>query len=105
MKPMPQITAAQESRRRAQVSHRHAPYRPSTDRNFYSMGWHHSGDANSRPSNRSSSERPSFRDIGREYWKKETPTSFFAELFFFAVIVLISAWPLPALVEALASLP
>jgi hypothetical protein len=81
------------------------PHRPATDRNFYSMEGPHSDDANSRRNSRSSSERPSFRDIGREYWKKETPTSFFAELLFFAVIVLISAWPLPALVEALAALP
>jgi hypothetical protein len=105
MKPMPQITAAQGSRWRDRASHRHMPYCPATDCNFYSVGQRHADDANSRRNSRSSSERRSFRDIGREYWKKETPTSFFAELFFFAVIVLISAWPLPALVEALASLP
>jgi hypothetical protein len=105
MKPIPQINAAQGSRRHDRIRHRHTPHRPAMDCNFYSAGRRHSDDANSRRNIPSSSKRPSFRDISREYWKKETPTSFFAELFFFAVIVLISAWPLPALVEALAALP
>jgi hypothetical protein len=49
--------------------------------------------------------RPSFRDISREFLTEETHQSFCAELFLFGVIILISAWPLFALVEAWTALP
>jgi hypothetical protein len=105
MKPMPQITAALRSRRHDQRVDRCTPGRPLTDRNFQSWGRTHSSDENSRGRVSSPAESPSFRDISREFLSVETPRSFFAELFLFGVIVLISVWPLFSLLEAWAALP
>ena len=105
MKPMPQITAAQRSRRHDLVVDRCTPRHPLTDHNFQSWGRAHSSDENSRRSISPPGERPSFRDISRDFLNVETHQSFFAELFLFGIIILISGWPLFALVEAWNALP
>lgn len=105
MKPMPQITAAQRSRRHDPVVHRRPPRRPLTDHNFHSWERPHSNDEDSRRSISSSGERPSFRDISRDFLSGETHQNFFAELLLFGVIVFTSAWPLFSLVDAWNALP
>lgn len=105
MKPMPQITAAQRSRRHDPVLHQRTPRHPLTDHNFHSWGPPHSNDEESRGSISSSGERASFRDISRDFCRSETHQSFFVELSLFGVIVLTSAWPLFSLIDAWAALP
>jgi hypothetical protein len=105
MKPTPQISTLPRSSRQDLVSLRRTPRSPRIDRNFQPMMRERSSEADP-PNGVSPSEgRPSFREISREFLKEETPQSFCAELFLFGVIILISAWPLFALVEAWSALP
>jgi hypothetical protein len=105
MKPMPQISTLPRSSRQDRVSLRRQPRSSRIDYNFQAMIGEHSGDADSPSGVSTPGEHSSFRDISREFLTKETHQSFFAELFLFGVIVLISAWPLFALVEAWTALP
>ena len=105
MKPMPQISTLPKSSRQDRVSLRHKPRSPWTDYNFQAMVREHSGDEDSLSDISPSEGRPSFRDISREFLNEETHQGFCAELFLFGVIVVISAWPLLALVEAWTALP
>jgi hypothetical protein len=102
---MPQITAYQGSRRHDRVGRGLTPGRPMTDANYHSVGQLHSGDSASQRSISTPGEHPSFRDISREFLSEESHQSFCAELFLFGVIILVSTWPLFALVEAWTALP
>ena len=87
------------------MSLRRQPRSSRIDYNFQAMIGERSGDADSASGFSTSEERSSFRDISREFLTEETSQSFYAELFLFGVIALISAWPLFALVEAWTALP
>jgi hypothetical protein len=104
MKPMPQIIPFQGNRRLDCAAHRLGPRRPVTDAHYHSVGQQHSGDADSQRS-LVTSVRPSFRLISREFLREETHQSFRPELFLFGVIILISVWPLFALLQAWIALP
>jgi hypothetical protein len=43
------------------------------------------------------------RFLSERYWQREQP-SYFAELLLFAIIVIISAWPMISLAQAMESL-
>jgi hypothetical protein len=105
MKPTPQISTLSGSSQQDRGSLRQKPRLLQTDHNFQPMIGGNSSNADSPNGVSPSGERQSFRDISREFLKEETPQSFWAELFLFGVIILISAWPLFALVEAWNALP
>lgn len=46
----------------------------------------------------------SFRSISRDYWRSENRAEFARELVLFAVLTLVSAWPLLTMAQALLSL-
>jgi hypothetical protein len=46
-----------------------------------------------------------FRDLSNEFLATETKRNYVAEVLFFAVIVVVSAWPIVSMVQALAQLP
>jgi hypothetical protein len=47
---------------------------------------------------------PSFRDLSREFLGTEMKRDYLSEVFFFAIIVGVSAWPIVTMVRALADL-
>ncbi len=47
---------------------------------------------------------PGFRDLSSEFLGAETKRNYVAEVLFFAIIVGVSAWPIVAMVQALAQL-
>ena len=47
---------------------------------------------------------PGFRNISYEFLGAETRRSYVAELFFFAIIVGVSVWPIASMVQALGEL-
>jgi hypothetical protein len=105
MKPTPRISTLPTSSRQDRVSLRRKPRSPRLDYNFQPMIGERSGDEGSLNRISPSEGRPSFRDISREFLREETHQGFCAELFLFGVIILISAWPVFALVEAWTALP
>jgi hypothetical protein len=105
MKPNSQVSTLQGSRWQDRVSLQPKSRSPQTDYNFQAMIGEHSGDAGSPSGFSRAGERSAFRAISKEFLTEETHRSFFAELFLFGVIVLISAWPLFALLEAWTALP
>ena len=105
MKPTPLISSFTGNSRQDRVSRRRHPCGPRTDHNFQSRPGEHFGDTDSPNGLYPSRQRPSFRDISREFLKEEAPQNFRAEFILFGVIILISAWPLWALAEAWRALP
>ena len=47
---------------------------------------------------------PAFRNLSYEFLGAETRRSYVAELFFFAIIVGVSVWPIASMVQALGEL-
>jgi len=47
---------------------------------------------------------PGFRNISYEFFGAETRRSYVAEVFFFAIIVGVSVWPIASMVQALGEL-
>jgi len=56
------------------------------------------------PPERKRAAAKSFRLISRDYWQSENRAEFARELTLFAIVTLLSAWPLIAMFQALASL-
>lgn len=54
-----------------------------------------------RDANKRSKMRGSFREVTNAYFAKENGLVFVAEILFFAIIVVISAWPILAVAGAL----
>jgi hypothetical protein len=50
------------------------------------------------------SQKPSFRNISKDYFKNEARHSFLSEAAFFAAIVVISSWPILLSVRAMTDL-
>jgi hypothetical protein len=48
---------------------------------------------------------PGFRNLSNEFLGTETKRNYVAEVFFFAIIVGVSAWPIVSMVRALEQLP
>jgi hypothetical protein len=47
---------------------------------------------------------PGFRDLSNQFLGAETKRNYVAEVFFFAIIVAVSAWPIASMVQALSQL-
>lgn len=47
---------------------------------------------------------PGFRNLSNEFLGAETTRSYVAEVFFFAIIVGVSVWPMVSMVQALGQL-
>jgi len=47
---------------------------------------------------------PGFRDLSTKFLGREMKRNYVAEVFFFAIIVAVSAWPIASMVQALSQL-
>lgn len=101
MKPTSQLSrqpgrrAGEESPSRLRSNH------PRIDCNFHAPA----SEVQSAGSSRKLSQpvfAPSFRDLSNEFLRTETKRNYVAEVFFFAIIIGVSAWPIVSMVQAMA---
>ncbi len=105
MKPNYQLSRQPSRLDEARSSSRPASHHPSTDYHFHAPASEQlAGRAGSSHKVARPVFAPGFRDLSNEFLGAETTRSYVAEVLLFVVIVAVSAWPMIAMVQALAQL-
>lgn len=99
MKPLSSITHQRRSLRGDKLPTRAHPHHPITD-SFY----HASGTELHARHGGHKLTSPSFREVSRGFLGSEMKRDYFAEAFFFAIIVGVSTWPIVTMMRSLAEL-
>lgn len=102
MKPLSQISRQLRPLHGEQTPSWSQVKQPVTDCYYQSAGVDRAGKARLKLSKPLHS--PSFRDLSNEFLGAETKRNYVAEVFFFAIIVGVSAWPIVTMVQALSHL-
>jgi hypothetical protein len=103
MKTLPQIPRQPGRVRGEQSPARLRLKHPVTDYHFHAAGSEVKSGGSS-PKLTRPVFAPGFRDLSSEFLGAETKRNYVAEVLFFAIIVGVSAWPIVAMVQALAQL-
>jgi len=99
MKPLPSITQQRRSFRGEKPPARTHHHHPVTDSCYHAPG----AELHARHGARRLIS-PSFRELSRSFLGTEMKRDYFAEAFFFAIIVGVSAWPIMNTMRTLAEL-